>query len=119
MYNFIVLRNGEPLNESEEMRNLQRSRAGVDCPGNESLLEIEPGEAYSDRVAIRNYYDIDEPGSYVVYATRQTYPYNPARSVLVESNSISFIVPEPAPADENPSLTDPHRSSCFCVQCFQ
>ena len=39
MYNFVVLRNGEPLEESDEMRKLQVSRAGVDCPGNETLLE--------------------------------------------------------------------------------
>jgi len=102
MYNFVVLRNGDPLRESEEMENLQRIRSDVRCPGNESLLEIEPGNVYADRVALGNYFDIHEPGSYVVYATRETYPYNPAKSVLVESSPMSFVVPEPPPVTDTP-----------------
>jgi hypothetical protein len=102
MYNFVVLRNGDPLRESEDMEKLQRIRADVRCPGNESLLEIEPGNVYADRVALGNYFDIHEPGSYVVYATRETYPYNPAKSVLVESSPMSFVVPEPPPVTDTP-----------------
>lgn len=98
MYNYRVFRNGEQLKVSDELQSLQKSRAGVDCPGNETLLEVEPGVIYGDRVPLRNYFDIDEPGSYVVYVTRETYPFSPAKSVLVESNALSFVVPEPTPA---------------------
>jgi hypothetical protein len=102
MYNFVVLRNGEPLEENDEMRNLQKRRAGVDCPAESaSLREIEPGSVDEDGVPLGAYYDLHEPGSYAVYATRETYPYIPAKSVLVESNSISFVVPEPPPRPAN------------------
>ena len=111
MYNFVVLRNGEPLEESKEMRDLQHGRAGVTCPGNQTLLEIEPGDTYTDRLPLTNYFDIHEPGSYVVYATRETYPYNPAKSVLVESNSISFVVPQPTQAEQGNPQTEASPST--------
>jgi hypothetical protein len=101
MYNFVVLRNGEPLEENDEMRNLQKGRAGVDCPDSETISEIEPGSNQGDRVPLGAFYDIHEPGSYSVYVTRETYPYIPAKSVLVESNTISFVVPEPSPQPAN------------------
>jgi len=92
MYNLLVFRDGDPVEEFDGMRKLQTRRANVVCPGNETIIWIEPGASYSDRVPLSSPF-VDKPGSYVVYVTRETYPYNPAKSVLVESNSISFVVP--------------------------
>jgi hypothetical protein len=101
MYNLVVFRDGQPIEGNDVLRRLQMVRTAVNCPGNETLKEIKPGAFYADRVPLRNFYDVDEPGSYSVYVTRETYPYNPAKSVLVESNSISFVVPEPPPRPAN------------------
>ncbi|MGC2547777.1 MAG: hypothetical protein WA426_18170, partial [Silvibacterium sp.] len=100
MYNFSVTRNGEQLRQNDEMRRLQKARAAVNCPGNETLNEIEPGDIYAEDVPLGNFYDITQPGVYQVYVTRETYPWNPAKSAVVESNSLSFEVPQP-PADGN------------------
>jgi hypothetical protein len=101
MYNVVVSRNGEPVEEFDGARSLQMRWANVVCPGNETLLQIKPGVSYADRVPLSSPY-VDKPGSYVVYVTRETYPYNPAKSVLVESNPIGFVVPEPSPANDTP-----------------
>lgn len=94
MYNLIVFRNGEPLEGNDGIQRLQKSRAAVDCPGNETLMEIKPGDSYADSLPLSDFYDVYKPGSYAVYVTRETYPWNPAKSVLVESNTINFVVPQ-------------------------
>jgi hypothetical protein len=106
MYDLFVSRNGDLLETNDEMRRLQQSRAAVDCSGNEAVIEIKPGEFYADGIPLSNFYDVEKPGSYVVYVTRETYPYNPAKSVLVESNSISFVVPEPPAGAAMPPAND-------------
>jgi hypothetical protein len=105
MYSFFVSRNGAPLVASgEEIRRLQTIRADEDCPGNETLIEIGPGEVDTEEsIPLRNFFDIETPGYYEVYVTRETDPWNPAKSALVESNSIYFLVAEPPPADAAPS----------------
>jgi hypothetical protein len=111
MYNFVVKRDGEVLEaDADQMRQLQETRDASHCPGNETLIEIEPGEWDGDDIPLSNFYDLEKPGSYSVYVTRETYPWNPAKSVLVESNIISFVVPEPSQTqatqpEEDTSLT--------------
>jgi len=107
MYNLVVLHGGEPLETNNAMQMLQKSRASVDCPGNEAVIEIKPGDFYADSVNLRSLYNVFQPGSYSVYVTRETYPYNPAKSVLVESNAISFVVPEPPPVNNMPTTDTP------------
>ena len=58
---------------------------------------IQPGAVDVEGVNIRYLYDIFEPGSYLVKISRETYPYNPAKSVLVESNTLGFTVSPPPP----------------------
>jgi len=101
MYSLTILRNGDPVADFDGMRSLQKRRANVVCPGNETFIQIKPGESYTDRVFLSSPY-VDKSGSYVVYATRETYPYNPAKSVVVASNAISFIVPEHPAASDTP-----------------
>ncbi|MDR3713370.1 MAG: hypothetical protein P4L51_11175 [Puia sp.] len=102
MYSFVVRRDGELVDESDAMRTLQAARERVDCPGNETLLEIAPGGTCEDRIPLGAYFDIDKPDSYTVYATRETYPWIPAKSVVVESSTVSFVVPQLLPVDKNP-----------------
>jgi hypothetical protein len=99
-YNIFVSRNGAPLEETVQGLELQKRIAGVDCPGNETLITIDPGKADVDEMPLAFYYDIEEPGAYTVYVTRESYPWNPAKSVLVESNTIYFLVPEPPPVED-------------------
>jgi hypothetical protein len=95
MFSFSVRRDGEPVAESEEMQILQKRRAAAGCQGVWSSNEIQPGEIYAEDVPLGNFYDIYKTGSYAVYATRETFPYNFVKSVLVESNTLTFVVPEP------------------------
>jgi hypothetical protein len=102
MYNFFVSRDGEPLEGNDEMQRLQTSRAAVDCPGNETLNEIDPGDIDADDLPVSNFFDISKPGSYEVYVSRETHPRNPAKSVLVESGTLDFVVPTPSSAEDTP-----------------
>lgn len=95
MYNLVVTRDGEPIVENHQMKQLKRNRSAVDCNGNETLIEIAPGESDSEEIPVSNFFDVSIPGSYVVSVTRETDPWNPAKSILVESNTISFIVQPP------------------------
>lgn len=92
MYNFVVTRDGQPVPPTKDMLRLQSSRDAVTCPGNDTTIEIKPGDTYADDVPIGDFYNVSQPGVYQIYATRQTHPWNPARSTLVQSNSISFQV---------------------------
>ncbi|MGA2891182.1 MAG: hypothetical protein ABSE51_24515 [Terracidiphilus sp.] len=109
MYNLVVLRDGELVDVKDGIERLRKSRAAVACPGNETLLEVKPGAFYADRVPLSNFY-VEKPGSYSVYVTRETYPYNPAKSVLVESNAISFVVPEPPPVNDTSPMNTPSHA---------
>lgn len=93
MYNFVVTRNGQTVPPTEEMLRLQKNRAAVTCPGNDTMIEIKPGDSYSENIPIGNFYNVSQPGVYEVYATRQTHPWNPAKSTLIQSNPVSFQVP--------------------------
>jgi hypothetical protein len=98
MYNFSVIRSGEILEANDQMRSLQKSRGAVDCPGNETLIEIPPGGMDAEELPISNFFDLQEPGAYGIYVSRETYPWNPVKSVLVESSPVTFVVsPPPAP----------------------
>jgi len=88
------------------MRQLERSRAAVDCPTNETLNEIQPGDFDEESIPVGSFTDLRIPGSYTIYVTRESYPWNPAKSVTVESNTLTFVVPqrptpEPAAPEQN------------------
>ncbi|HTW45929.1 MAG TPA: hypothetical protein VMD58_10315 [Acidobacteriaceae bacterium] len=93
MYDLQVTRDGQPVPPTEEMLQLQKARAAVTCPRNDTLIEIKPGDSYAEDIPIGNFYDVSKPGVYQVYVTRQTYPWDPQKSILVQSNPISFQVP--------------------------
>lgn len=93
MYDLQVTRDGQPVPPTEEMLQLQKARAAVTCPRNDTLIEIKPGDSYAEDIPIGNFYDVSQPGVYQVYVTRQTYPWDPQKSILVQSNPISFQVP--------------------------
>lgn len=95
MYNLEVQFDGEHLEPNNSMKQLQQNRARVDCNGNETLKEIEPGEYDADDIPVSNFFDLSRPGAYVVYITRETFPWNPGKSVKVQSNPLSFVIPEP------------------------
>lgn len=97
MYDLSVLRNGVPLEPNEQMQRLQAARSRVDCAGNVVLTTIAPGESSADDVPVGAFFDVSRPGTYSVMVSRETYPWEPERSVRVESNVYTFNVPEPVP----------------------
>jgi hypothetical protein len=99
MFNFVVSRNGQQLEVGDEMKRLQKARAAVTCPGNDTLIEIAPRESYAEDIPIGNFYDISQPGVYEVRVTRETAPWNPSKSTLVESNSLTLNIPESTAAE--------------------
>jgi len=106
MYHLHILRDGAEIPENEEMRQLERSRAAVDCPTNETLNEIQPGDFDEENIPVGSFTDLRIPGSYTIYVTRESYSWNPAKSVTVESNTLTFVVPqrptpEPAAPEQN------------------
>jgi hypothetical protein len=104
MYSLAVTFNGEPLQPNGMTRDLERAWSRVDCNGNETVLEIEPGEYDADDIPVSNFFDVSKPGAYVVYVRRKTYPWNPRKSVTVESNPVSFVVPETPPDTDAPAI---------------
>ncbi len=97
LYDVSLLRDGEPVEPNNQTRMLQKGRAAGECAGNATLKEIQPGAVDVEGVNIRYLYDVFKPGSYLVKISRETYPYNPAKSVLVESNTLGFTVSPPPP----------------------
>jgi hypothetical protein len=93
MYNLVVTRDGTPVPPSEDMLYVQKMRSAVTCNGNDTIVKIQPGDSRVEEIPIENYYDVSRPGVYEIYVTRESRPYYPTKSVLVESNAISFEVP--------------------------
>jgi len=96
MYDLSVRWNGVPLQPTDQMQRLQTARSRVTCPGNVWLTTIEPGEFDADDIPVSAFFDVSRPGTYSVVVTRGTYPWEPPKSVEVESNTYTFEVPEPA-----------------------
>jgi hypothetical protein len=105
MYNLFVSRDGQPIAINDAMRGLQKMKADANCPGSETFDEIKPGDKDEDEIPLANFFDVSVPGSYTVYATRGTYPWNVNKSVTVESNLLTFVV-SPPPSDDGKPLMD-------------
>ena len=95
MYNLSVWWNGVPLEANGQMKRLQELRSGVDCSANVWPEAIEPGKSGAEDIPVAAFFDVSKPGTYAVLVTRETYPWQPTKSVRVESNMYTFDVPEP------------------------
>jgi len=94
MYNMIVTYNGDPVPETDEMKELQRYRTR-DCAAGEYPVEIKAGETITFEMEVHTFYEVRKPGAYDVTVTWETFPREPDKSVTVKSNTITVVVPEP------------------------
>jgi hypothetical protein len=97
MYNMIVLSDGIPAKETDNMRKLRKFRDGANCFEGGGLIAgyLKPGKTSKEYLEVSYYYDMTKPGTYEITVTRETFPWNPEKSVTVKSNTLTIVVPEP------------------------
>jgi hypothetical protein len=97
--NMIVLYDGAPAEETKLMRQERKYRealaSGKAVGRAEVPRKLKPGESVTMPLYISDYFDTSKPGTYTITVNQETYPWDPARSVTVWSNTITIIVPEP------------------------
>ncbi|HEY4355046.1 MAG TPA: hypothetical protein VGN16_04795 [Acidobacteriaceae bacterium] len=103
MYRFLVFRDGQPVQGNTQWEELEKARADVSCPGNETLNELQPNDIDEDEIPLSNFFDLTQPGIYTVFASKETAPWTPSKSTTVLSNAINFNVVVPA----SPGVTLP------------
>lgn len=99
MLDFIVLRDGAPAEETENMRALREERHPTKPTfwggSVRSPLKIEPGKSITWPLPIADYFDMTKPGTYTITVSKETFPHDLAKSVTVWSNTITIVVPGP------------------------
>jgi len=96
LYKLVVGFNGSKLPESDYARkhreDMERGEAnGGSCEGTSSQRSILPGESADNTL----YYDARKEGTYTFRVERKTFPKDPQQSVIIRSNSVTVVIPEP------------------------
>ena len=63
------------------------------CTSSATSDKLTPGESIDDYLSIGGRYDMTKPGTYEITVCRETFPYNPEKSVTVKSNIVTIVVP--------------------------
>ncbi len=105
-YNLVVLRDGvavekrkskkEAENNSEDGSTgtrIEVTQMGPNCHSDNKGLN--PGQSVTFPLWVSSDYDMTVPGTYDITVTRETDRWNPEKSVTVESNTLTIVVPEP------------------------
>ncbi len=95
--------NGVPLEMDETkpmVLNLRKhQKHPVPCNGSMFSHEAQPGGgpegAFEDNLPLSTLYDMSKPGRYEITVSKETFPHDPERSVIVKSNTLTIVVPEP------------------------
>jgi hypothetical protein len=99
MLNMIVLRDGAPAEETDNMRALRKDRKFTESKGwsgsVQAPVRIKPGKSVTWPLPVGDYFDMTMPGTYTITVNRETFPHDLARSVTVWSNTIEIVVPKP------------------------
>jgi hypothetical protein len=103
-----VLLDGAPTKETEGMHVLREARHptkparqmnGVSAPQWSGSVQaphtLKPGKSVTRPLAIADYFDMTKSGTYTITVSQETFPYDPAKSVTVWSNTITIFVPKP------------------------
>ncbi|MGA2217063.1 MAG: hypothetical protein ABSG51_03205 [Terracidiphilus sp.] len=88
MYDLAVTYNGIPVEETDAQKQFKKFRQAGRCSGSFASRVVNPGEQQEDNL----YYDTTKPGTYEFTVSRETYPWNPEKSVTVKSNTLTFVV---------------------------
>jgi hypothetical protein len=95
--NMIVLYDGSPADETKLMRQERKYREAVASgkalgigrvPGT-----LKPGESVAVPLCISDYFKMSKPGTYTITVNKETYPWDPAKSVMVWSNTLTIVLP--------------------------
>ena len=97
--NMIVLYDGVPAEETKLMRQERKYREAVASGktlGRARLPRmLKPGESVKMPLYISSYFNTSKPGTYTITVSHETYPWEPAKSVTVWSNTLTIVVPQP------------------------
>jgi hypothetical protein len=61
---------------------------------------INPGESGTRYLPFAVDYPLCKPGTYEITVSRESDPEHPEKSVTVQSNTLTIVVPEPATCDQ-------------------
>jgi hypothetical protein len=96
LFRISVLYNGVPLEEKDETarkeREAKENRTG--CTHELGINKIRPGASW-DRYLTFVDYNLSKPGSYEITVSRESELEHPEQSLVVKSNTITIVVPEP------------------------
>src|SRR5271166_3038876 len=97
-----VFLDGAPAEETDNMRALREERHPTKVSKYPSQggsyrapTTIKAGKGFTVPLPVGDYFDMTKPGTYKITVSKETFPYDPARSVTVWSNTIEIIVPQP------------------------
>lgn len=106
VYQMVVLRDGVPVQKKTPSKKedtgetpgrykipMPRFTEANACQG--ATQGIPPGASIKIPLWVSSFYDMTEPGTYTITVKRETFPYEPAKSVTVWSNTIEIVVPQP------------------------
>lgn len=97
--NMIVLYDGAPADETKLMRQERKYREAVASGKALGIARVpgtlKPGESVKIPLYISSYFNTSKSGTYTITVSQETYPWDPARSVTVWSNTLTIIVPQP------------------------
>jgi hypothetical protein len=114
VYQMVVLRDGVPVEKRKKKTESTSEDTGEtsgrvrihseyteanECRG--ATHGIPPGATIKFPLWPSAYYDMSIPGTYTITVKRETFPFDPAKSVTVWSNTITVVVPpagNPPPA---------------------
>jgi hypothetical protein len=83
--------NGNPVAPTKEDLQFDQALDQGNCIGASAAKVLQPGE--SKRTFLS--YDTTKPGTYEFTVEQGTFPRYPAKNVMVRSNTVTIVVPDP------------------------
>jgi hypothetical protein len=92
LYRLVVVYNGTPIEEPEEVRKRREALEAGDCRmASTTARQAKPGKYWEDPI----YYDTAKPGTYEFTVEEKAFPGHPENSQTVKSNTLTVVVREP------------------------
>jgi hypothetical protein len=94
-YKIVVLRDGLPVEQIKPKDDDTGQSTALQDTCHGINRGIDPGKTAKFTLWVSPDYDMTVPGTYEITVTRETDPWNLAKSVTVKSNTLTIVVPEP------------------------
>jgi hypothetical protein len=101
VFNISVEHNGVPLQERDADARKTREEKAKHAWCKEMTLVMKPGASHERFLDLAYDFPVESPGTYEVTVSRSTDVEHPEKGVIVKSNTISFVVPEPTTQEEH------------------